>query len=259
MKNPLVISLAAALCCANTFGQGTVYFNNRWPQSVICHVYGYDATLPPQVGNGPDDYPPGTNDYTGYPLVSGTRYSAQLWAISGADQPENSLLGATPIKTFREGIAAGFVEATIATLAGVPMDTPVATIQLRVWNNLGGTLPTWDEAVKAGVPIGKSPVFNLQAIGGQVNYAPSLVGLQSFSLAISKPSPGIWNCGVGINGFGLTVTGTNGLAFVIEASANLTDLTWVPLATNTLTGGTSYFSDPQWTNYPGRFYRLRLP
>jgi hypothetical protein len=25
----------------------------------------------------------------------------------------------------------------------------------------------------------------------------------------------------------------------------------------TLTGGSSYFSDPDWTNYPGRFYRLR--
>jgi hypothetical protein len=36
------------------------------------------------------------------------------------------------------------------------------------------------------------------------------------------------------------------------------------LSTNTLntfvgTNGTSYFSDPQWTNYPGRFYRLRSP
>ena len=24
-------------------------------------------------------------------------------------------------------------------------------------------------------------------------------------------------------------------------------------------GGTSYFSDPLWTNYPTRFYRLRSP
>jgi len=33
----------------------------------------------------------------------------------------------------------------------------------------------------------------------------------------------------------------------------------LPLATNTFTGGSSYFSDPQWTNYPARFYRLRAP
>jgi hypothetical protein len=31
---------------------------------------------------------------------------------------------------------------------------------------------------------------------------------------------------------------------------------WTSVATNTLAGGSSYFSDPQWTNYPGRFYRL---
>jgi hypothetical protein len=34
---------------------------------------------------------------------------------------------------------------------------------------------------------------------------------------------------------------------------------WSPLQTNTLTGGSCYFSDSQWTNYPGRFYRLRSP
>jgi hypothetical protein len=31
------------------------------------------------------------------------------------------------------------------------------------------------------------------------------------------------------------------------------------VSTSTLTGGTNYFSDPQWTNYLGRFYRIRSP
>ncbi|MGO8674945.1 MAG: hypothetical protein ACLQVX_03620 [Limisphaerales bacterium] len=34
---------------------------------------------------------------------------------------------------------------------------------------------------------------------------------------------------------------------------------WSPLATNTVTGGLSYFSDRQWTNHPARFYRVRSP
>jgi hypothetical protein len=34
---------------------------------------------------------------------------------------------------------------------------------------------------------------------------------------------------------------------------------WMPLATNTLTGGSAYFSDRQWTNYPARFFRIRSP
>jgi hypothetical protein len=29
--------------------------------------------------------------------------------------------------------------------------------------------------------------------------------------------------------------------------------------TNTLTGGAAYFSDPQWTDYPVRFYRIGSP
>jgi hypothetical protein len=45
----------------------------------------------------------------------------------------------------------------------------------------------------------------------------------------------------------------------VEACTNLANPTWIPLATKTLTNGSSYFSDPQWTDYPGRFYRLRSP
>ena len=65
--------------------------------------------------------------------------------------------------------------------------------------------------------------------------------------------------GVRTNRFGFTITGTSGLIFVVEACTNLADPIWSPLQTNTLTGGSSYFSDPRWTNYPARFYRLRSP
>jgi hypothetical protein len=63
--------------------------------------------------------------------------------------------------------------------------------------------------------------------------------------------------GVGANGFGFTLTVTNNLVIVIEACTNLTNPVWCPLQTNTLSGESLYFNDPQWTNYPGRFYRLR--
>jgi len=46
---------------------------------------------------------------------------------------------------------------------------------------------------------------------------------------------------------------------VSEATADLTYPAWAPVATNTLTGRSSFFTDPQWTNYPARFYRLRSP
>ena len=44
---------------------------------------------------------------------------------------------------------------------------------------------------------------------------------------------------------------------VVEACTNLTTLDWLPLRTNTLGVGGFYFSDPDWTNFPGRFYRAR--
>ena len=70
--------------------------------------------------------------------------------------------------------------------------------------------------------------------------------------------------GVRTNRFGFNITGTSNLVIVVEASTNLFNPVWQPIQTNTLntfigTNGTSYFSDPQWTNYPGRFYRLRSP
>lgn len=70
--------------------------------------------------------------------------------------------------------------------------------------------------------------------------------------------------GVRTNRFGFNITGSSNLVIVVEACTNFTNPIWLPVSTNTLntfigTNGTSYFSDPKWTNYPGRFYRLRSP
>jgi len=65
------------------------------------------------------------------------------------------------------------------------------------------------------------------------------------------------------NRFGFTIIGSSNLVIVVEA-CTLTNSIWVPVGTNTLntfigTNGTSYFSDPKWTNYSVRCYRLRSP
>jgi hypothetical protein len=65
--------------------------------------------------------------------------------------------------------------------------------------------------------------------------------------------------GVRTNGFGFVISWATNLPVVVEAATDLANPNWSPLATNTLTNGSSYFSDPQWTNYPARFYRLRSP
>ena len=65
------------------------------------------------------------------------------------------------------------------------------------------------------------------------------------------------NFGVQTNSFGFTISWATNISVVVEACTNLSNPDWQPVQTNTLTGGSTYFSDGQWTNYLGRFYRLR--
>jgi hypothetical protein len=59
------------------------------------------------------------------------------------------------------------------------------------------------------------------------------------------------------NQFGFNITGSSNQEVVVEACTALANPVWLPIYTNTLTGGSISFSDPNWTNYPGRFYRVR--
>jgi hypothetical protein len=59
------------------------------------------------------------------------------------------------------------------------------------------------------------------------------------------------------SGFGFSLNGAFGQTIVVDGSTNL--LNWTPLFTNTAGGIPFYFFDPTTTNFPGRFYRARLP
>src|SRR5215831_4010695 len=145
----LILAACALTCAASVFAQGTVIFNNRLAGTLITHVYAPSAANPGlvQVGNGTADFAAGTTDWTGWTALNGTGFTAELWAANGANQPESSLQAATPTQTFRTTAAgAGFVLGTTATLTGVPGDSPVATIALRVWDNQGGTITSWAAA-----------------------------------------------------------------------------------------------------------------
>jgi hypothetical protein len=65
--------------------------------------------------------------------------------------------------------------------------------------------------------------------------------------------------GVRTNQFGFNITWVSGQIVVVDACTNLVSPNWSPIATNVLPADSSVFSDPQWTNYPARFYRLRSP
>lgn len=65
--------------------------------------------------------------------------------------------------------------------------------------------------------------------------------------------------GVRTNLFGFLVAWENNQVVVVEACTNIANPSWFPVSTNLLSGGSYYFSDAEWRNYPQRFYRLRLP
>jgi hypothetical protein len=95
-----------------------------------------------------------------------------------------------------------------------------------------------------------------------------LPGTTGWSPTLGSRPTALWNpqaqsadasFGARQNGFGFNIAGTADIPLVIEASTDLTALSWVPLQSCTLTNGLIYFSDPQWTNYPNRIYRIRSP
>ena len=59
------------------------------------------------------------------------------------------------------------------------------------------------------------------------------------------------------NHFGFTISWATCNSVVVEACTNLFQPVWQPVQTNILSSGTAYFSDPQSTNFPSRYYRLR--
>ena len=66
------------------------------------------------------------------------------------------------------------------------------------------------------------------------------------------------NFGVRTNRFGFNLTGTASIPVVVEACTNMGGA-WTPLFSGSVTNGSVFFSDAQWTNYPQRFYRVRSP
>jgi hypothetical protein len=104
-------------------------------------------------------------------------------------------------------------------------------------------------------------VVRITRNGGAVTAAFSVdhEGLNNLSSGCPLTQVNAGPPGVRTNRFGFGIIGATNAAVVVEASTNLASATWTRLATNILAGGKSYFSDPCWTNYWRRFYRLGLP
>jgi len=193
MKKLALITLALS-CAAGAFAQGTISFNNRVVGSVVTHVYAPLAASPTthRIGNGTGDTAAGTTDWTGYTLLTGGTFFAQLLGAPGSNVPESGLVPSAGVTTFRTGGAAGWIQPTTSTLGNVQPDAAAATVEMVTWDNSSGLYSTWSQASVAWlgglIAAGVSGPLNIGPVGG-TGTPPNLVGLQSFNLyTIPEPT-----------------------------------------------------------------------
>ena len=178
------------LSVCRCFPQGQIVFDNRVNNVVVAPIYGVEPTnrLFSKHGNTASGTPAGSQTYGGS-LLSGRNFTAQLFA-GPTNATDADLKALEPQVNFRTNTAAGFViaPAFAVTVSGVP-EGERARVQLRVWNNRGGAVTNWEEAVADfNVERGQSLSFISDRLGGVFIPPPNLIGLQSFNLALREDS-----------------------------------------------------------------------
>ncbi|PYJ96869.1 MAG: hypothetical protein DME23_18465 [Verrucomicrobia bacterium] len=164
MKKILLV-VSGMLVGAFGYAQGTVNFNTRVIPDVDVKVFDVDGTTP----------------------LAGTGFTAQLF---GGPQgtATNSLAPIVPTAAFRTGAGAGYIVPTgNVPVAGV-LENGTATLQLRVWDNMGGTITSYAQAVTSNAKHGASNAFDLGPLGGTLTTPPNLKGLLTFNLVVPEPS-----------------------------------------------------------------------
>ena len=120
---------------------------------------------------------------------------------------------------------------------------------------IAGKIHAHGRDIRAVGQVGRQPYRKLRPISG---WDTPFAGRPTVQWLL--PSPLILEESVGhTNDFSFIISWATSGSVVVEAATDFNNPVWSPLATNTLTGGSFYFSEPDWTNYPRRFYRIRSP
>jgi len=223
MKKILLVTAALMLAHVSAFAQSAIQFDNivnasgtqgEFPGAIKAPIYNVSPNAPTVrvSGNTAAGVPMGSTTYGGA-LLNGTGFTATLWGLNSAnvagtaDANNLALLvnGVTTMRTSTSAANAGRVAGTGANalINDVrPGTTDRGTFQVRVWDNKGGTILTWTDAVAAfargGEAIGYSDLFTVPwaltdpaGIGSPSN----LEGLRSFNL-FTVPEPSVIALGV---------------------------------------------------------------
>lgn len=206
------------------FAQSEIVFDNNvnasgtpgeFPGTVKAPIYNVSPNAPDVrvSGNTATGVPMGSTTYGGA-LLNGTGFSATLWGLNSANVTGSAdlgannlaLLGTTTMRTSTSAANAGRLAGTGVNpiISDVrPGTTDRGTFQVRVWDNKGGTILTWQDAVAAfqrgGEAIGYSDLFtvpwSLTQPGG-LGTPSNLEGLRSFNLFTVVPEPSVIALGV---------------------------------------------------------------
>jgi hypothetical protein len=139
----LIVILACMMAAVASYAQGTVNFNTRIPGIVDFKVQGANGTF-----------------------LQGSGFTAQLYGgpVGGALSP------LTPTASFRDTAAgAGYINPAGTVIVPGVAGGKDASLQLRVWNNAGGTITSYESALESGT----SPIFTVTL--GDPNASPPTV------------------------------------------------------------------------------------
>jgi hypothetical protein len=111
----------------------------------------------------------------------------------------------------------------------------------------------------SGDAPGSNVVYFAQ--GAVLYYLPGSSGWTSnyFGHACLEWNPSTSSVAVQNGQFGFDLTGTTNIPVMVEVCDDLSAPLWTGLKSGILTGGFFHFTDPEWTNYQSRFYRISPP
>jgi regulation of enolase protein 1 (concanavalin A-like superfamily) len=129
---------------------------------------------------------------------------------------------------------------------GITMQSPATNT--AIYYTLDGTLPTTNSMLYSGV-VGLTSNAMVSASAFETNYINSLATSGLFFVQPVRFLSDYFTNGI----FQLQFLGAPGSNYVLQASTDLVN--WTPMITNPATTNGIIFIDPEWSNYPMRFYR----